>query len=444
MSQSAGAKQDLGEITLPGHTGGRTVTCLCLPRDLYTAMRWGIVGFFLGIAVALGAVVLLQQRAIREVEPEISFRFDHYVFTETTFPKGDFQPGRLVHRFLFPSRYSVRFYDADYNEVTQADKPGRYGAVVRLDLAGHTAWRFITLYRTDAGPYWWGDPWNALGIDPVGASPQQLQVWDALRNNFVGRGDVSPQLAVLLAGLAEAPPTGGGAGPRYNIVTRDEYWWYGLREKLGLAPKYAYLADLPHDYDVNSQKRWPLIVYLHSGAERGSDLRLVRRTGLAKVMGDGKQLPAIVVSPQCPEGQAWSVPALDHLLVDICGKYRIDPARIYLTGGTETWTLAAAFPSRFAAIVPIGGKCESIDDGQTLAGLPVWAFISTQDAMTPPDETRATLDAMRKAGGHPHVTISSAGPDIWGDVYATEAIYPWLLAQQRLQPEVMTPGVPAP
>jgi hypothetical protein len=411
-------------------------------------MRSGIMGFILGVAAVIVGLIVLQREAIRAVDDDVSFRFDHYVFADAKFPSGDFEPGRIVHRFLFPSRFKVTFYDAGYHEVKQADKPGRYGAVVRLSLSGDVIYKYITLYRVPGGASWWDASWATtvnlppqLGLDPGVVQAQQGQIGDALKSDWVSHGKGSPALAILLAGLAETPINASPATTRTNVFARDADWWYGLRDHLGLAPSYPYLVDLPHDDDADPQKKWPLIVYLHSGAERGNDLQKVRRTGLPRLMGEGKQLAAIVVSPQCSGTEWWSTPALLHFLDQVSAKYRIDPDRVYLTGGNETWTLAMAAPERFAAIAPIGPGSDAADAAR-LKSLPVWAFIDAENEIDPAHRTTVTLDAIAQVGGHPHRSISDGSYDIWDHAYATETLYPWLLAQKRNQPEVATPGVP--
>lgn len=411
-------------------------------------MRSGIIGFVLGVILIVLGLVIFQQRAINDIEDDLSFRFDHYVFSEVEFPRGDFEQGRMVHRFLFPSRATTTFYDAQYHEVTQADKPGRYGAVVRLNLNGHEMHQFVTLYRTPSRIFWWDTPWpmsvqlpSEIGLDPAVIRNQGGQIGEMLKNNFVGRGDASQNLAILLAGLSETSRDESPAVKRTDAIARDADWWYALRERLGLAPQYPYLTDLPHEYNVNPGKRWPLILYLHSGAERGRDLQRVRRTGLARVIGEGKQLPAIVISPQCPNNEWWSAEALSHLLDEVCAKYCIDSDRIYVTGGSETWSLAVAYPERLAAIVPISGESDPADAAR-LKDLPVWAFHGQEEVVTPVIRTTEMIDGIRKAGGRPHLTISDGLHDVWDRVYATDAVYTWLLAQKRGQPEILTPGVP--
>ena len=67
-----------------------------------------------------------------------------------------------------------------------------------------------------------------------------------------------------------------------------------------------YLLFLPKAYGANAEQRWPLILFLHGAAERGNDLELVKKHGIAKVVEEREDFPFIAVSPQCPPDSWWS------------------------------------------------------------------------------------------------------------------------------------------
>ena len=420
-------------------------------------MRPGLIGFVAGALVVMLGVFAFQLWTIRMAANELEYRFAQYVFGDTKFPWSYLDKGRALNRMFFPVRVTVRFYDAKYNEVTEAAQPGRYGAVVRIALnGGVTQYRFITLYRTPTPVFWSDGPTPTtvtaqmpagLGIDLGVLQKQSVEIGSEINWGFFGEGDVSPELAVLLAGLSETLPDDPPAVARTNVEARDEAWWFGLRERIGLVQTYPYLVDLPHGYDANLAKKWPLILFLHSGAQKGSDLKLVRTDGLPKEIDRGRDLPAVVISPQVPEGQDWNILVLNRLLDEVTAKYRIDPDRIVVTGismgGDGAFALAAAYPERLAAIAPIAGDGDPADAAR-LKAMPLWDFQGMKDTVVPPDNPLAVIKAVRAAGGHPHQTLfPDAGHyDSWGLAYETEALYHWLLAQKRGQPEVVTPGLP--
>jgi len=421
-------------------------------------MRSGIIGFILGVASFFVAAIIFQQAVIRSSAQDFDYHFISCVFSRSQFPWGYLEQGRVLTRFLFPVKVTTTFYDAQYHEVTEADKPGRYGAVVRISLNGGVEqYRFITLYRMP-GNFYFEDGHITVavtqfppetGIDPVVLRNQGQEIGEVVKNGFFSYHGGSRDLAILLAGLYETSPDDPPAVYRTDVVARDTNWWYGLRQRLGLTEHYHYLVDLPTGYDADPAKKWPLILYLHGGGEKGNDLSLVRSSGLAGAVARGRQLPAIIVSPQVTWTEDWRDPVLLKLLDEVSAKYRVDPDRIYLTGisagGDEALSLAEIHPDRYAAIVPVTGEGDPRDAAR-IKDVPIWFFQGLKDDVVPSFQATEMVDALRQAGGHPHLTLfpNAGHSEAWDQAFATDALYTWLLAQKRGQPEVITPGVPTP
>jgi len=77
--------------------------------------------------------------------------------------------------------------------------------------------------------------------------------------------------------------------------------------------------------------------------------------------------------------------------------------------------------------------------------VPVWGFNGEKDETVPPALMASMVDAVRTAGGAAHLTIiPGAGHDCWTQAYSTDALWTWLFAQKRGQPEVRVPGTPSP
>ncbi len=195
----------------------------------------------------------------------------------------------------------------------------------------------------------------------------------------------------------------------------------------------GYLLSLPKDYET--KESWPLVLFLHGSGERGDDLELVKKHGPPKLIGEGKEFPFIVVSPQCPGSQSWRAIELTALLDEVTRTQKVDQDRIYVTGlsmgGFATWELAAFAPTRFAAIAPI---CGGGDPGWTrrFKHLPTWAFHGAKDLGVPVERSQEMIDAMTKYGGTPKLTIyPEAEHDSWTETYNNPEFYEWLLAQKR-------------
>jgi predicted peptidase len=114
-----------------------------------------------------------------------------------------------------------------------------------------------------------------------------------------------------------------------------------------------YLIYLPEDYEKSS-KAWPLVLFLHGSGERGTDLELVKRNGLPKLIEEGQEFPFIIVSPQCADLTIWDNQLLVLLLVYIESKYNVDKNSEYLTGlsmgGHAIWSLAIQNPGRHSSL----------------------------------------------------------------------------------------------
>jgi len=200
-----------------------------------------------------------------------------------------------------------------------------------------------------------------------------------------------------------------------------------------------YLLFLPKGYAEDSEKRWPLILFLHGAGERGNDLRRVARHGPSKMVEQRPEFPFVVVSPQCPAGQIWDCDAVMALLDDLLRKFRVDRRRVYLTGlsmgGYGSWELALRYPERFAAVAPICGGGNAIlvmlPSGRSCAAirkLPVWAFHGAKDELVNVEESQRMVNALLAIGNQARLTIyPEAGHDCWSVPYAGTELYDWFL-----------------
>lgn len=198
-----------------------------------------------------------------------------------------------------------------------------------------------------------------------------------------------------------------------------------------------YLLFLPEGYGQQEQD-WPMILFLHGAGERGDDLQKVKKHGPPKIVDKRKDFPFIVVSPQCPEDDWWTekTDVLINLLDEIVAKYDVDEDRIYLTGlsmgGYGTWTLAWAYPERFAAIAPICGGGKRFM-ARRLDSVPIWAFHGAKDRVVPQRESEEMVKAVRASGGSAKLTIyPDAGHDSWTETYKNQKLYDWFLSHRRV------------
>ena len=162
----------------------------------------------------------------------------------------------------------------------------------------------------------------------------------------------------------------------------------------------GYYVAQPSNYDQTTE-RYPLLIFIPGAGQFGNgsiDLPLLLKDGPTQLV-DEKRFPGvfkvnnktysfIVFTPQPKH-----YPSINDIAdcIEYAKKtFRVDTSRIYLSGlsigGVETTNLAAAIPTKLAAIVPMGGvfldyastnKCAAI----AASSLPVWAFHSENDPL---------------------------------------------------------------
>jgi predicted esterase len=194
--------------------------------------------------------------------------------------------------------------------------------------------------------------------------------------------------------------------------------------------------------DVPPGQRLPLVVCLH-GAGGG--------THAARVLsepGHQKKRPCFILAPACDgKGNRWVKadfrggkgravePELMEAIDNVVQRHATDPTRLYVTGqsmgGVGAWGLIAGHPQRFAAAVPVCGLWDPAD-AKKMAEVPIWAFHGAMDASVPVRGSRDMVDALKKLSAAPRYTeYPNHGHGVWGQAYATEALWEWVFAQQR-------------
>jgi len=197
-----------------------------------------------------------------------------------------------------------------------------------------------------------------------------------------------------------------------------------------------YVVYVPKSY--TGDKAFPLILFLHGSGETGTDGELQVKVGLAPAIKKKTDFPFIAVFPQSQK-RSWQAGGPDakramSILAEVEKAYKVDSKRIYLTGlsmgGFGTWSLAAAYPDRWAAIAPIcgGGKA---DTAEKIKHIPCWCFHGDADKAVNVNGSRAMIEALKKAGAMPIYTeYPGVGHNSWDRAYATAELYDWFLKQK--------------
>lgn len=198
-----------------------------------------------------------------------------------------------------------------------------------------------------------------------------------------------------------------------------------------------YLLFLPEEYGRDRRKLWPLIMYLHGGSRRGSEIEKVREYGLPALVEKDRAFPFIVVSPQCPEGEIWTdTDTLIAILDEVSKRYAVDASRVYLTGhsmgGRGTWYLAYKHPERFAAIAPMSGGPVIEAWAARLREMPVWVFHGAKDDLVPLGESETMVKALQSLGNREvKFTFYPDRDHFILDTYENMELYTWFSQHRR-------------
>ena len=200
--------------------------------------------------------------------------------------------------------------------------------------------------------------------------------------------------------------------------------------------KYRYLLYLPKAYD-SSNKKWPVLIYLHGGSQKGNDLSKLKAYGPPSLVEKGRSFDFIIASPQCPDGKYWSTENwFDSLYNDLVSKYHIDINRIYISGismgGYGAFITAMDHPEKFAAILSLCGGCNDSDTSRicSISRIPVWAFHGTADDIVYISETKRIVNKLEQCNGNIKFTpLENEGHGLQF-VYERQDIYDWMLKQR--------------
>jgi phospholipase/carboxylesterase len=160
---------------------------------------------------------------------------------------------------------------------------------------------------------------------------------------------------------------------------------------------------VPEDY--SDDREWPLVVALHGGAGSG-------RSFLWSWLRDARSHGVILLAPTAT-GATWALsgpdpdtPNLARILDAVRARWRIDPARLLLTGmsdgGTFSYVSGLEPGSPFTHLAPVSAAFHpmlaSMADPERLQGLPIHIAHGALDWMFPIKMAREARDALSRAG----------------------------------------------
>ncbi len=198
----------------------------------------------------------------------------------------------------------------------------------------------------------------------------------------------------------------------------------------------AYTVYVPEEFDRS--RRYPAILFLHGAGERGDDGITPSQVGMGPAIVQRGGAAAVVVFPQARK--TWQAGSEDadaalKALDDVIKEYDVDPDRVTLTGlsmgGMGTWSVAAANPGKFAALVPVCGPGR-VEDVAKYKDVPIRAFVGDADSPRLHLGMRAMIQALRAAGAEPGYTeYRSVGHNSWDRAYNDPETIDWMLSRKR-------------
>ena len=203
---------------------------------------------------------------------------------------------------------------------------------------------------------------------------------------------------------------------------------------------------------------FPLVLFMHGAGTRGDDGKaFAGNSSFQRLLSQvTENTPAIVLAPQCPDGEKWvNTPwgekvhdftpapsrymgAALELLDRALDSLPIDRSRILVCGnsmgGYATWDVVSRRPGLFAAALPVCGggdaaKMAEFDD------IPVWAVHGDADDIVPVENSRALVSGLRanpaRSAETRYTEIPAAGHDVWTETFSNPQILSWFFSKTR-------------
>jgi predicted peptidase len=90
------------------------------------------------------------------------------------------------------------------------------------------------------------------------------------------------------------------------------------------------------------------------------------------------------------------------------------------------------YPEKFAAMAVICGMAPLPYASWIDKNMPIWVFHGTEDQSIPFSESEHMVNALKRMGYDVTFTVyEGVGHDSWVPAYNTEALYEWMVKQQR-------------
>mgnify|MGYP002072476527 FL=1 len=341
----------------------------------------------------------------------------------------------------------------------------------RPDLAEHGAFHSAEIaYALNSLPKW-DRPWEPLDRE---LSEKMSGYWV----NFAATGDPNgmglPVWTVFEPALHNALVFSDTIKMREGLLKNEfnflDKWQAATTPDLSLYKKMKYVSGkdtlpyrvlFPENFD--STKKYPLVLFLHGGGERGNDneKQLVHGARLFLKHENRRAYPCIVIFPQCPADSYWGSAKIDRtknpieltfdyentdltkglrLVLELTKNFvksgTADASRIYVTGlsmgGMGTFEAVYREPEFFAAAVPICGGGDVMAYSEKMAKVPFRIFHGAADAVVKVQQSRDMYDRLKALGFDIQYTeYPAVNHNSWDYAFAEKDFLKWMFSCQR-------------
>ncbi|MCR4964929.1 MAG: LysM peptidoglycan-binding domain-containing protein [Bacteroidales bacterium] len=183
----------------------------------------------------------------------------------------------------------------------------------------------------------------------------------------------------------------------FALFAQTEYTFNAYRGFI--SGGYNFWVSVPDTYHEGVDTM-PAILFLHGHSLCGTDLNRVRKYGCLDAISMGRDINAIIIAPQNPGGP-WNPDKIMQVVEYVQEHYDIDTNRISVVGmslgGYGTFDLAASYPDKFSAAMPLcGGGTRK--DFCGLNKLPLWIIHGTADNAVNISQSEKIVNAMKACG----------------------------------------------
>ena len=208
--------------------------------------------------------------------------------------------------------------------------------------------------------------------------------------------------------------------------------------------------------NYNSNKQYPVHLFLHGAGERGNDnvSQLVHGGKLFLKKENREQYNSWVIFPQAQKNDWWgykdpykfdfnvkeskAMSLVVKLMDDFTQRKDVNPNKVFVSGlsmgGMGTFVILNLRPEMFAAATPICGDGDPSLVSNYSKKVPIWIFHGSDDTVVSPKKSLKMAKAIIENGGSPKITFyENVGHDSWNNAFAEKDFLKWIHSKSKKQ-----------